>query len=137
MCSAAFLRHAFSVMHPASCIRCHTFDPAIAAHSLSSHSAVTTFVNIRRPTREDAHLLTTVLQAYERASKDAEAASANPDLYFNRATVHKYLENYQQARLPATHAHSHRLSRGEHAARHSGDQGGKGRSELFAAHEMH
>ncbi|CAL0320774.1 unnamed protein product [Lupinus luteus] len=36
------------------------------------------------------------LKAYQNAEKD-ERMSSNPDLYFNSATVHKYLENYQKA----------------------------------------
>ncbi|KAK7390919.1 hypothetical protein VNO78_19114 [Psophocarpus tetragonolobus] len=36
------------------------------------------------------------LKAYQNAEKD-ERMKSNPDLYFNSATVHKYLENYQRA----------------------------------------
>lgn len=36
------------------------------------------------------------LKAYQNAEKD-ESMNTNPDLYFNCATVHKYLENYERA----------------------------------------
>ncbi|KAL2324183.1 hypothetical protein Fmac_023241 [Flemingia macrophylla] len=36
------------------------------------------------------------LKAYQNAEKD-ERMKSNPDLYFNNATVNKYLENYQRA----------------------------------------
>ncbi|KAL5726648.1 hypothetical protein ACHQM5_009672 [Ranunculus cassubicifolius] len=36
------------------------------------------------------------LKAYQHAEKD-EAMQSNPDLYFNSATVNKYLENYERA----------------------------------------
>ncbi|KAK8467382.1 hypothetical protein PHAVU_007G035400 [Phaseolus vulgaris] len=36
------------------------------------------------------------LKAYQNAEKD-ERMKSNPDLYFNSATVNKYLENYQRA----------------------------------------
>ncbi|RZB43593.1 tetratricopeptide repeat protein 5-like isoform X1 [Glycine soja] len=36
------------------------------------------------------------LKAYQNAEKD-ESMKSNPDLYFNSATVNKYLENYQRA----------------------------------------
>ncbi|KAF9594054.1 hypothetical protein IFM89_027028 [Coptis chinensis] len=36
------------------------------------------------------------LKAYQNAEKD-ESMKSNPDLYFNSATVNKYLENYERA----------------------------------------
>jgi tetratricopeptide (TPR) repeat protein len=50
---------------------------------------------------QDLSRLTTCLKAYAKAEECTGGAkyggAANPDLYFNRANVFKYLENYQQA----------------------------------------
>ncbi|XP_024360737.1 uncharacterized protein [Physcomitrium patens] len=44
----------------------------------------------------DRNKLHQSLKAYQNAEKD-EMASANPDLHFNSATVHQYLEDYERA----------------------------------------
>ncbi|KAL7001053.1 hypothetical protein U1Q18_002207 [Sarracenia purpurea var. burkii] len=44
----------------------------------------------------DHHKLLQSLKAYQNAEKD-ESMNSNPDLYFNCATVNKYLENYERA----------------------------------------
>ncbi|GFZ15937.1 hypothetical protein Acr_25g0003460 [Actinidia rufa] len=44
----------------------------------------------------DHHKLVQSLKAYQNAEKD-ESMNSNPDLYFNCATVNKYLENYERA----------------------------------------
>jgi Tfp pilus assembly protein PilF len=46
---------------------------------------------------ETTKLITQAFQAYINAEKDTTEAKNNPDLHFNRATVHEYMEEYDKA----------------------------------------